>query len=427
MKNNEGSFSCFSINDSLEEISVSNVPLAPFFSIIQNGDYEAAGVGLRQNNTGSITISLPTDSVITNAFLYWESLENNSTLSDTGSLNGNSIVGTLIASSTVLCWDRKATHYFRADVTGMATEGNNVVEILPGGDETFLEGASLVIIFSNPTFTTKQISINDGGVALNGNPLSEASTIFTGFIVSDSPIAKTTYIVGDGQTFEEDLVPDFALFNGNEVAGPNAFFGADGEFWDTLTIDVSHLVAPGDTSATAEITTGNDCLGWIAQVFSVTVQETCPTCDNTLDFAVDILIPRPLIFLHLGSEAIDPSCLQCCIETCEITAAVSNPCGGSPLICPVEINSIRAFGNANVYINILAMNPNNQQTISFLGQTTVCVDNVLCYRYTTDDSSPCTEEFFNLTSIGVNAISTTSTPAGNTLVSVSGRITLPTC
>ena len=47
MKNNEGSFSCFSINDSLEEISVSNVPLAPFFSIIQNGDYEAAGVGLR--------------------------------------------------------------------------------------------------------------------------------------------------------------------------------------------------------------------------------------------------------------------------------------------------------------------------------------------------------------------------------------------
>ena len=85
----------------------------------------------------------------------------------------------------------------------MATEGNNVVEILPGGDETFLEGASLVIIFSNPTFTTKQISINDGGVALNGNPLSEASTIFTGFIVSDSPIAKTTYIVGDGQTFDK--------------------------------------------------------------------------------------------------------------------------------------------------------------------------------------------------------------------------------
>ena len=42
-----------------------------------------------KNNTGSITISLPTDSVITNAFLYWESLENNSTLSDTGNLNGN--------------------------------------------------------------------------------------------------------------------------------------------------------------------------------------------------------------------------------------------------------------------------------------------------------------------------------------------------
>ena len=59
-------------------------------------------------------------------------------------------------------------------------------------------------------------------------------------------------------------------FNGTEVAGPDAFFGADGAFWDTLTIDVSPLVAPGDTSATAEITSGTDCLGWIAQVFSVT-------------------------------------------------------------------------------------------------------------------------------------------------------------
>lgn len=425
MKDNRGSFSFSSKNDSLEEISVFNVPLVTSFSIIQNGDYVAAGVGLRNNNTGTITIKLPNDSVITNAFLYWEALENNSTLSDTGSLNGSPIIGTLIASSTVLCWDPGATHYFRADVTGIATGGDNTVEILPGGDETLLEGASLVIIFSNPAFPTKQISINDGGLAL-GNPLPRASTIFTGFVASDSPIAKTTYIVADGQTFEIDFGPDFAFFNGTEVAGPNAFLGGDGEFWDTLTIDVSEFVASGDTSATAEITTGNDCLGWIAQVFSVTIQETCPTCDNTLDFAVDILIPKPFIFLSSGSEAIDPSCLQCFIETCETTAAVSNPCGGSPLICPVEINAVRAVGNANIYINILAMIPNNQQTVSFLGQTTVCVDNVLCYRCTSDPD-PCTEGFFNQTSIGVTALTTTTTPSGNTLVSVSGIITLPTC
>lgn len=221
---------------------------------------------MRDNNAGNISIVLPVGSTITNAFLYWEALEDAGTLSDTATFNGAIITGELISTSEDLCWAREFTNYFRADVTGLAVEGDNPVEITPGGAETLLEGASLVVVYSNPTFPTKMIIINDGGVALIG---TQASTTFDGFLASNLPLqARTTYIVGDGQSAADVS----AFFNGSEVGDPNnAFQGADGPLWDTLTIDVSSLVAPGDTTATAEINSLGDCIGWIAQVFSVTL------------------------------------------------------------------------------------------------------------------------------------------------------------
>ncbi|MHA7138564.1 DUF3344 domain-containing protein [Rossellomorea arthrocnemi] len=420
MTGNEGVFSGSELPETSDDISALNVPLNEFYRTFQNGDYEAAGVSLRDNNTGTITITLPATSTITNAFLYWEAQENDATLSDTGSLNDTPVTGTLIGSSTDLCWGRQAAHYFRADVTGIAQAGNNTVQITPGGSETLLEGASLVVVYSDPNLPTKHIIINDGGTALNSNPLIQASTTFSGFLASNQPLqARTTYIVGDGQPAQ-----DSAFFNGTEVAGPDAFVGADGPFWDTLTFDISTLVAPGDTTATAEIRTSSDCLGWIAQVFSVT--QTCPPCDNTVDFCTDILVPAPFNFLgESNSAAIDVSCLRCCLETCETTGEVPEPCGGSHS-CPVEINGVRALGCVNVYVNVSAINPDNQQSVGFCGRTTVCVDNVLCYRCMTDPD-PCDDQFFHRSTVAITSTSTTTSSCGNTMVSVRGIITLPTC
>ncbi|MGC8229979.1 DUF3344 domain-containing protein [Pseudobacillus badius] len=413
-KNNGGLFLPDSIK-SADAVSALDVPLTEFFRTFQNGDYEAAGVGLRDNNTGTILIALPASSTITDAFLYWEALENADTLSNTGTLNGTPITGELIATSEDLCWGREVTHYFRADVTGIAVEGNNIVEITPGGGETLLEGASLVVVYSNPSLPAKTIIINDGGVAVVFEPVS---TTFDGFFASNAPVeARTTYIVGDGQP-----APDQAFFNGTEVAGPDAFIGADGRLWDTLTIDVSTLVSPSETTATAEIRSQGDCLGWIAQVFSVT--QTCPPCDNTVDFCADLLIPAPFDFTALGSSAIDVSGLQCCLEMCEATATVPTPCD-STLICPVDISFVRALGSVRVYLNAEGINPDNEQTANFCGNTTVSVDNVLCYGCATD-FDPCVDGFFNTATVTDVAVSDTVTTAcGNTLVSVTGTINLP--
>ncbi|MCM3618339.1 DUF3344 domain-containing protein [Sutcliffiella horikoshii] len=418
---NEGYISGSCTANASEDISILNVPLTEFFRTFQNGDYEAAGVGLRDDNTGTITIELQDSSTITNAFLYWEALEDEGTLSDAGSLNDTPITGILIASSTDLCWGREATHYFRADVTGIATAGSNTLQITPGGSETLLEGASLVVIFSNPTFPTKHIIINDGGVALNGRPLRQASTTFSGFLASNAPIqARTTYIVGDGQSIFQDI----ASFNNTEVAGPEAFPGADGPLWDTLTIDVSELVAPGDISANAEISIIQDCLGWIAQVFSVT--QTCPPCNDTVDFCAEILVPAPFNILRdSNSAAIDVSCLQCCLVPCETTGIAPDPCGGFHS-CPTEIIGVRALGSINVYVNFSAINTDNQQTVGFSGQTTVCVDNVLCYICSTAPD-PCSDDFFNESQVAITTTAETTTSCGNTLLSVRGIITLPTC
>jgi hypothetical protein len=400
-----------------EEVSALNVPISPYFQTFQNGDYVADGVSLRANNSGTITITLPPSSTITNAFLYWEAMEDNDTLSDTGSFNGNPIRGTLIATSGDLCWGREVTHYFRTDVTDIVSEGNNSVQINLGGPETLLEGASLVVIFSNPNFPTKNIMINDGGVALIG---TSASTTFSGFFAQGVPLeARTTYIVGDGQE-----ASDSAFFNGNLVAGPDAFVGGDGPFWDTLTLDVSNLVSSGDTSATAEIRASSDCLGWIAQVFSVT--QICPPCDNTVDFSAEILVPQPFDVLEDNTgAALDVSCLQCCLDSCEVTADVPDPCGGT-ISCPVDIAYVSAVGCVNVYVNVTGQNPDNSQTIAFCGRTTVCVDNVICYQCFTEDN-PCEPGFFNETRVEITSTTTTETSGGNTLVTVRGTITLPEC
>lgn len=261
------------LNSTSEEIAASDANFTQFFNVTLKGDYAAGGIGLQNNNTGAITIALPPGSIITNAFLYWYALENKTTLSNTGSLNNVAITGTLISSSSSdPCFLHESTHFFRTDVTKIAASGINTVQINPGGSETLIDGASLVVIFSNPTFARKRIIINDGGLILNGLPLITASTTLTGFIATSPVQARTTYIVGNGQ----DIVLDNASFNSTLIAGPNAFTGKDGPLWDTLTLDVSSLVNAEDTLATATISIESDCLGWIAQVFSVTEDNEPP-------------------------------------------------------------------------------------------------------------------------------------------------------
>lgn len=188
---------------------------------------------------------------------------------------------------------------FRANVTSAVTgDGTYAITGVASGGSLFAQGASLVIIYSSSSEKTRTIVINDGNDVIrreNGtfNPptiLIQPNTL-SGFTAVDPGTgieAKTTFIVGDGQTFPENV--SFAGGAGT-VTFNNSLDGSDSDFWDTDTHDVSAQMGVGNTSAIVNInipaTGGFDCLNWVAQVFSVSTSDTAQ--DEQLAAAVKFL------------------------------------------------------------------------------------------------------------------------------------------
>jgi hypothetical protein len=285
----------------ISDISVG--PLSESFRLQVKGDYVAAGVGMRNLGSGTITISLPADSAIVQARLYWAIVRPpGPPASNTGTFNGTGITGTLVGTSGTPCWPFPSfagafIDVYRADVTGIAVNGLNTLTGFPSGLTNnappqsapaafpLLEGASLVVIFHNPLFDFNTVVIRDGAHTFANQFVTTAFGSFTpASATSADQIAQTTYIVADGQS---RFPSDRARFNSVFVAGPgtglkpaDAFDGADGigpvfpldGLWDTLTVDVSAFFTSGtstpvstDVDASASI----DCLTWAAQVLSV--------------------------------------------------------------------------------------------------------------------------------------------------------------
>src|SRR5262249_32892605 len=130
------------------------------------------------------------------------------------------------------------------------------------------EGASLVVIYKKDGLPNKTILLHDGAVTIpfDGRSVDGSSfaTTITGFSpASNTPKARITYVVGDGQPFEDQL-----FFNGTSL-GSNIFSGSSGPLWDNLTFDVSSLISPGTTQVTTFSPIINDCLTFGALVFAI--------------------------------------------------------------------------------------------------------------------------------------------------------------
>jgi len=258
--------------------------LTHFETFELRGNYTAAGVGLRGRTWGIITLSnIPIGASIHKAYLYWSFLDNGLLVSEQNlTLNGIPILGTEIGNGEDTCWSRTYSRAFRADVTPLiAGNGTYMLAGIANQSSLLAQGASLVVVYADENGVLRTVIIQDGNGVINNGNIHLATTI-DGFIASDTGdgvSAKTTFIVGDGQNFTDTIAVTAGL---GTFTLENSLNGSDGGLWDTDTYNVSPYVADGDTSATARISRGTDCLNWVAQIFSVTSGTSAPKFSNVL-------------------------------------------------------------------------------------------------------------------------------------------------
>lgn len=253
------------------------------------GGVTSSGVGLRGEGTGDIIIDgIPEGALVSHAYLYWGVLGTTGAF-EFPSINGDVAEGEVIGISENVCWPPPHlglefySFNYRADVTEFITgNGTYTISGLPSdlnlGNDS--QGASLVVIYSEPLMNTlRTIIINHGAVTLDTEVNSYVDTI-EGFETSDPLMeAEVTYIVADGQDIWEtgDVV-----FNEVPIAF-DVFRGTDGDYWDTLTFDVTETnpISPTTTQLDNVHPLNGptpDCIAWVATVFSVTPPE--PPVEN---------------------------------------------------------------------------------------------------------------------------------------------------
>lgn len=283
-----------------------------------HGYYAVAGIAMRNVGFGTFDISsLPTGATVLSAGLIFDILGDNP---ETGGFFGASnSSGVFSGEATVVspglldqgaspCWGTAGNYLFYEDLTPLnVVTGNGYYTLrlqdsgdtngqdpwLAGSPEPMIEGASLVIIYSDPADPLTTIEWLGGADETDSD--NQLQQNLSGFVASSSVSAHTTYIVADGQgagseaSFNGQVLPNSEFMGaallpsgvggygpaepGNDYTysggNPGSGYYYYGNLWDDSTFNVSSLISPGATSATIGVTGLNDCLVWLGQVFAV--------------------------------------------------------------------------------------------------------------------------------------------------------------
>ena len=252
-----------------------------------NGRYDYLAIGntlnLAENGVGadctimtqnSDYLDLQPSQTVVAAYLYWAG-------SGTGDfdvlLNNTPIIATRTFS-----YNLDATHtYFAAfaDVTPLVLSlgettynlsdldlTNVILDYCDNG--TNFGGWSIIIIYEDPSLTLNQVNVFDGLESVSGN--NNSLTIeLTNLNVLDNTGAKIGFLAWEGDAFL--AVNETLRINGNILSNPplnpadNAFNGTNSfTNYDQLynmDIDfynIENNISPGDTSATIQLTSGQD-------------------------------------------------------------------------------------------------------------------------------------------------------------------------
>lgn len=228
--------------------------------IVSNG----RGLATRGGGTsGNISISgIPAGATVRTAYLYWMTLgEPDATVTFAGS----SRTGELVGASRNTCWttnnpNNGATRTYRADVTG-AVAGNGSYAISgvspTNGDGN---GASLVVVYSQPTGTVTHMHIRDG--AMTAETTGETMThYFVDLVVPKTPSnVRVHYGIADGQSGLSESNMKVGTYN---ITPTDFMTGTDGPFWDDNNRFVSSNALPVDAfSVSNSLQSNGDCLSW---------------------------------------------------------------------------------------------------------------------------------------------------------------------
>ncbi|NOT29027.1 MAG: hypothetical protein HOP15_01110 [Planctomycetes bacterium] len=208
--------------------------------------------------------------------------------------------GVLVGSGADPCWNGGGNFVYRADVTSLVTRGDSFMVWLPpgaAGQQNYrdpwafpfptgphCEGASLVVVYTNPNEFMGTTYIYDAGLA--GNMFLGSPGMFwnlAGFFHPGNE-ARWINIGADGQSgagYQElhAMGLETTFFNGVAIAGPGSLTDSDWNgagnkplalMWDTSGHDVSQILGPFSNVASIQV---------VAPPPSVTTDCLVPVCN----------------------------------------------------------------------------------------------------------------------------------------------------
>ena len=259
---------------------------------------------------------IPSCYVVDKAYIYWiESYESGASTTPTLNLTNPSSVtanysGTLIGTDVAKCWTSEGeigTYAFRADVTAAITgaaNGTYTINSITGsaGEQTDweIDGATLIIIYKDPSAVYKGSLIIDDGVETYSP--GTFNHIITGFTACGTGSNSTAFLIVSD--LQDNSTASFTpTLNGTAVT---SFLGL---FWNYC--EESTTVNSGQTSSGAySIVTTGDCYA---------------VCLNGLYFQTTTCGPCSSPVLTLTTSSTAASC-----SVCNGTATVSVTGGTAP-------------------------------------------------------------------------------------------------
>jgi gliding motility-associated-like protein len=231
---------------------------------------------------------LPAGVVIERALLYWiVSYQSGSSTAPTAVLTNplgatNNYVATLIGSGPSKCWGEAGTRAFRCDVTSaVAGNGNYVINNIIGNTAWEVDGATLLIIYSDASASFRGTLKIDDGMVIG------IATTTTLQVTNFNTCANAAYI--DGFVMASDLQNNIGpthqcTINNNVYPFPNNFWN-----FDRIATTTSGCQVSGNFGI---IPTPGDCYAYCASGIYYRIP-TNPGCTvNNLTLASNVQNPN---------------------------------------------------------------------------------------------------------------------------------------